>query len=156
MSTGDDRMQRIAPTWSTKNHHFARPDTRRKQKNRTHLFSVLLNIQWIPMLIGFFLARALLLDELLPFGIAYLAAVQKHPQIRTIWPLLGVLIGYYTLASSSSIVYPYFFPSLLLWIVGYRGKKVATTHKYWITWIIFSILLAKWPLLRNNRPLWFG
>lgn len=120
----------------------------RKKNSKTVQIPALPNIQWLPLIIGFFMARALLLDELLPFGIAYLAAVQKCPRLRTVWPFLGVLVGYATLAPYS-VLYPYYFTAVLIWLAGYRVRKLST-HRYWLFWITFCIFLAKIPLLASH------
>ena len=74
----------------------------RRTRTRIKPASLSLHIPVMTVLIGFFLARAVLLDELLPFGLAFLAAVCRSSRPRPGWALLGVLAGYASLVTSAA------------------------------------------------------
>ena len=98
-------------------------EVRRSSKARARPLSFSLKIPVTTILIGFFLSRALLLDELLPFGLAYLAAVYRSPRPRPGWAALGVAAGYASLAAESGpVIYPYYAATLLVWLVGVNQK----------------------------------
>lgn len=96
------------------------------------------------ILLGFFLSRALLLDELLPFGVAFLAAVYRGPRPRSWWALVSVGLGYWSLGQGSAL-FPYYAASLLVWLVG-RSRKLRQKNGYWVFWIFVSFLGVKAPL----------
>lgn len=131
----------------------------RKRKSRTLRLPIALDIPWLTVLLGFFLARALLLDELLPFGIAFIAAVYRGSKPRPMWALLGIIIGYTSLAPFSDL-YPYHVATYLLWFVGIN-RKLRQKDSYWVFWILFALFVVKSPLtiakINANYPmLWFA
>lgn len=118
---------------------------RNKKKTRTKDKQLKFKIEWITLLTGFFLARGLLLNELLPFGIGFLAANRRHVKRMNLWPLFGVLLGLASLGPVASL-FPYYINSITLWFFS-SNKKVKKQHGYWIVWIFASFLLLKAPFL---------
>lgn len=150
-------MDRINVASSADNYRVVPLDVRTRKPKRTLLSNLAaVKIEWLPLLLGFFLARALLLDELLPFGVAYLAAVRKNPRSRSYWALFGVLAGYASLASVIEI-YPYYLFTLIVWFAGSGKRK--DNNAYWTFWLVVGFLFIKVPLtlLQNNYPMvWFA
>lgn len=148
-------MERIESNSLTNHYRLVPLDVQRRKRKSDHFFHmpVSLKIPWLTILIGFFLSRALLLDELLPFGIAFLAAIQKNPKLRSVWALFGVLAGYISLAPLS-VVYPYFISTILIWIAG-AWKKKRISDGYWVCGILMCLLAVKAPLtmIRSNYPM---
>lgn len=136
-------------------------EVRRSSKARARPLSFSLKIPVTTILIGFFLSRALLLDELLPFGLAYLAAVYRSPRPRPGWAALGVAAGYASLAAESGpVIYPYYAATLLVWLVGVN-QKMRQKNSYWVFWLLVSFLLVRAPLtirwLGSSYPMiWFS
>lgn len=128
--------------------------TERREHGRKHkMFNIpfSLKIPWIALFTGFFLARAMMLDGLLPFGIAYLAAIQKNPKLRSVWPLIGVMVGYASLAPFHSM-FPYYISTVLIWTAGARRKQ-RLQNRYWVFWILFSFMMVKLPLALVSETL---
>ncbi len=118
---------------------------RPKSKNRLALPAISVHIPWLTIALGFFLARALMLDELLPFGIAFLAAVYKSQKLRPGWAMISIGIGYISLASHIDL-FPYYIATLLIWLVGHN-KMFNQKDGYWIFWFFVSLVAIKAPLV---------
>lgn len=147
-------MERVESDSLTNQYRIVPLDVKRGKRKSGILHNpVSLKIPWLTILIGFFLSRALLLDELLPFGVAFLAAMQKNPKLRSVWALFAVLAGYISLAPLS-VIYPYIISTILIWIAG-AWKKKKTGDSYWVFGIIISFLAVKAPLtmMRSNYPM---
>jgi len=141
----------------------------RRTRTRIKPASLSLHIPVMTVLIGFFLARAVLLDELLPFGLAFLAAVCRSSRPRPGWALLGVLAGYASLVTSAAaagttesvlVIYPYYAATLLVWLVG-GNRKMRQKNSYWVFWLFTGFLAVKAPLtirwLGSSYPMiWFA
>jgi len=129
-------------------------EVQQRSRARTRQVAVGLNIPVLTILIGFFVARALMLDELLPFGPAFIAAVYRGPKPRPGWALLGVAAGYASLVAGSIIfnpsgivlpIYPYYAATLLVWLAG-GNRKLRRKDSYWAFWLCASFLGVKAPV----------
>ena len=123
---------------------------KKKSKPRSKTKTLRIAIPWVTILTGFFLARSLLLDQLLPFGKGFLAANRKYQRRIYLWPVIGVMLGIYSCGSFMDL-YPYYISSLILWFFS-SNKKISQKHVYWLIWIAISFILIKAPLQYLNSP----
>lgn len=136
-------MERIEP--SAHNYRLVPLEVKRKRRSRIRPVSLSLKVPWMLILIGFFLARAQLLDELMPFGAAFLAAVYRSPRPRPWWALLSIGLGYASLTTPDHTLFPYYAAALLIWLVG-RNQSLRQKNGYWVFWLFVSFLVVKAPL----------
>lgn len=139
---GDDFMERIESN-TVPTYRVVPLSVRQRKRTAVTKRWPSIQIQWMPILIGFFLARALLLNELLPFGVAYLAATRRQSQEVSPGPFIGVLLGLFTL-NAPVLLLPYYLIVGLIWFVGGTSKQ--RPHQFWILWIIVGFLLIKAPI----------
>ncbi|MDI9449844.1 MAG: SpoIIE family protein phosphatase [Limnochordia bacterium] len=137
-------------------------EVRRRSKARQKQQALALDVPVLTVLAGFFLARALLLDELLPFGPAFIAAVYRGPKPRPAWALLGVAAGYASLNPTGTAlpIYPYYAATMLVWLAG-GSKALRPKDSYWVFWFFAAFLGVRAPLtirlLGSSYPMiWFA
>ncbi len=148
---GDDtNMERTEPVSAPTYRVVPLSVNRRKHRAVSKKLSCI-SVQWFPLIIGFLLARTLLLESLLPFGVAYIAASRQQSQEISIWSFIGVMIGLASLMSSGIAVLPYYLISVIIWFIGFGGK--AYTDKLWIISIILGFFLIKIPLGLLYQPM---
>ncbi|NLY10112.1 MAG: SpoIIE family protein phosphatase [Firmicutes bacterium] len=118
----------------------------RDKKNIFNDLISLSNISWPLFFCGVFFGRALIFNELIPFGIAYYAAVRTLMQRKeaTI-QLIGVMLGLITIINQATIS-PYLAGLMLLFLVGDGPRNKEKNYHYWLLWIAVSFILIRGPI----------
>ncbi|WP_027964462.1 stage II sporulation protein E [Halalkalibacillus halophilus] len=97
------------------------------------------------IIISFFLGRAVILTELSPFAIAFLAAVLLKQKSVAFYVLLSAFLGALTFSGSQG---GYVFLSMFLLVVGFKQfyRKDRLTNKVLAILLFFSIALGKFTV----------
>lgn len=99
--------------------------------------------QWCLFFAGVLFGRALLLGELLPFGVAFFAALRVHnKRHKLLWPFLGILVGTATLSAQAS-VFPYVLALIGLWLVPDPARSEQRKQKHWFNWAFLSFAVLR-------------